>query len=111
MVDFLVVDRPSIYNTILGRPALKKLRAITSTYHLKMKFPMEEEVREVREVKGDQVASRKCFNISMKKVSNSTTLIVATVCKAKGEPAKPLEVVVVGEGKVLKIGMCLNAEI
>jgi hypothetical protein len=108
MVDFLVVDRPSIYNTILGRPALKKLLAITSTYHLKMKFPTEEEVREV---KGNQVASRKCFNIFMKKVSNSTTLIVATVCKAKGEPAKPLEDVVVGEGKVLKIGMCLNAEI
>jgi hypothetical protein len=31
MVDFLVVDRPLAYNTIVGRPTLNKLRAITST--------------------------------------------------------------------------------
>jgi hypothetical protein len=44
MVDFLVVDRPSTYNTIIRRPALNKLRAATSTYHLMMKFPIEEGV-------------------------------------------------------------------
>lgn len=38
MADFLVIDRPSAYNAIIGRPTLNKLRAMTSTYHLKMKF-------------------------------------------------------------------------
>ena len=28
MVDFLVVDRPSAYNAIIGRPGLNKLRAV-----------------------------------------------------------------------------------
>ncbi|GFY95383.1 hypothetical protein Acr_10g0007680 [Actinidia rufa] len=37
--DFIVVDCPSPYNAILGRPTLGGTRAITSTYHLKMKFP------------------------------------------------------------------------
>jgi hypothetical protein len=73
-----------------------------------MKFPIEEGVREVR---GDQVAAWRCYNISMKKVSDPTTFIVATVSEAKGEPAEPLEGVVVGEGKVLQIGTCLTHEI
>ncbi|GFZ01039.1 hypothetical protein Acr_14g0006740 [Actinidia rufa] len=36
--DFIVVDCPLPYNAILGRPTLGGTRAITSTYHLKMKF-------------------------------------------------------------------------
>jgi hypothetical protein len=48
MVDFLVIDRPSAYNAIVGRPVLNKLRAATSTYHLMIKFPTEEEVGVVR---------------------------------------------------------------
>ncbi|XP_059669299.1 uncharacterized protein LOC132314452 [Cornus florida] len=38
MVDFLVVDCPSSYNIILGRTALNAMKAITSTYHLLMRF-------------------------------------------------------------------------
>ncbi|XP_057981172.1 uncharacterized protein LOC131166602 [Malania oleifera] len=37
--DFLVVDRPSVYNIILGHPSLNAAPAITSIYHLKIKFP------------------------------------------------------------------------
>jgi hypothetical protein len=62
-----------------------------------MKFPTEEEVGKV---KGNLVAARRCYNISMK-VSDPTTLTMAMVFEAKGEPAEPLEEVVVGEGKVL----------
>jgi hypothetical protein len=62
-------------------------------------------------VKGDQLAARRCYNISMKKVSDPTTLTVASVSEAKGEPTEPLEEVVVGEGKVLQIGTCLTHEI
>ncbi|GFY85267.1 hypothetical protein Acr_04g0000050 [Actinidia rufa] len=37
--DFIVVDYPSPYNAILGCLTLGKIKAITSTYHLMMKFP------------------------------------------------------------------------
>ena len=37
--NFLVVNCPSTYNIILGRPALNRVRVATSTYYLKVKFP------------------------------------------------------------------------
>jgi hypothetical protein len=64
MVDFLVVNPPSAYNVIVGWPSLNKLRVVTSTYHLMMKFPTLEGVREVKE---DQIVARKCYNTSFKK--------------------------------------------
>ncbi|GJU82750.1 reverse transcriptase domain-containing protein [Tanacetum coccineum] len=39
MMRFTVIPAPSPYNIILGRPALKQLRAIPSTIHGMMKFP------------------------------------------------------------------------
>ena len=47
-IDFLIVYCPSTYNIILGRPALNKLRTVTSTYHLKVKFPTAHRVGEIR---------------------------------------------------------------
>ncbi|KAL0293072.1 UNVERIFIED_CONTAM: hypothetical protein Sradi_6958800 [Sesamum radiatum] len=38
-IKFLVVDSPSAYNMILGRPNRNMFRAVASTYHLKIKFP------------------------------------------------------------------------
>ncbi|XP_073271473.1 uncharacterized protein [Primulina huaijiensis] len=40
MMTFTVVDTPSVYNGILGRPALKDFRAVASIYHQKLKFPV-----------------------------------------------------------------------
>jgi hypothetical protein len=108
MVDFLVVDRPSAYNVIIGRPTLNKLRAATLTYHLMMKFLIEEGVGEVKD---DQVTARRCYNIPMKKVSNTTTLTVASVSEPKEKPTELLEEVVGGEEKILKIETCLTHEI
>jgi hypothetical protein len=93
---------------IIGRLALNKLRVATSTYHLMMKFPTEEGVGIVR---GDQLVARMCYNISMKKVSDPTTLTVASLSEAKGEPVEPLEEVAVGEARVLQIGTCLTQEV
>ncbi|KAL0319723.1 UNVERIFIED_CONTAM: hypothetical protein Sradi_5233800 [Sesamum radiatum] len=41
MLKFLVVDVPSAYNVILGRPTLNAFQAVISTYHIKIKFPTQ----------------------------------------------------------------------
>ena len=48
MADFLVIDQPSAFNAVLGRPSLNELRAITRIYHLLMKFCRPNEVGEVK---------------------------------------------------------------
>ncbi|KAK2997598.1 hypothetical protein RJ639_025620 [Escallonia herrerae] len=58
ILDFVVVKVPSAYNAILGRPALNQLQAVVSTYHLKMKFPTE---HGIGEVKGDRTIARQCY--------------------------------------------------
>jgi hypothetical protein len=71
MVRFLLIDRPSAYNAIIGRAALNEFRAITSTPHLKMKFPTDQGVGEV---KGDQWVARQCYNVTLKDVPGKATL-------------------------------------
>ena len=39
MTDFLMVDGPSFYNALFGIPILKDVKAVTSIYHLGVKFP------------------------------------------------------------------------
>jgi hypothetical protein len=63
MIKFLIVDRASAYNAIFRRTALNKLKAVTSTPHLSMKFPTPEGVGVV---KGDQREARRCYNLSLK---------------------------------------------
>ena len=46
-IDFLIVDCPLIYNIILGRPTLNRLRVAMSTYYLKVKFPIAYGVGEI----------------------------------------------------------------
>ena len=54
-MTFLVVNCSSAYNAILGRPTLNSWKAITSTYHLMIRFPTDYRVGELR---GNQVAAR-----------------------------------------------------
>ena len=61
MVNFLLVDQPSTYNAIIGRPTLNAIRAIVSTYHLVIKFLVRDLVGEVR---GDQAESQQCYAMS-----------------------------------------------
>ncbi|XP_073271485.1 uncharacterized protein [Primulina huaijiensis] len=58
MIAFTVVDNPSSYNEILGRPALKDFRAVASTYHQKLKFPVG---KGVGVLCGDQKVVRQCY--------------------------------------------------
>jgi hypothetical protein len=71
MVKFLIVDRVSVYNAIIGRTALNDLKAVTSTPHLSMKFPTEEGVGVV---KGDQKEARRCYKLSLKSTQRQHNL-------------------------------------
>lgn len=64
---FLLVDIPSAYNAIIIRVTLNELRAITSTPHLKMKFPIE---GGIGEVKGDKWSARQCYHLALKDYQN-----------------------------------------
>ena len=57
-VTFFMVDCSSAYNVILGRPILNSWKAVTSTYHLMIKFPTDYGVGELH---GNQVAARECY--------------------------------------------------
>ena len=59
----LVVDAPSAYNMLLGRPSLNAIKAIPSTYHMMIKFPT---VSGIEMVRGDQRVARECYSSSMK---------------------------------------------
>ena len=47
-VRFLIVDAPSSYNVLLGRPSLNAIKAIPSAYHMVIKFPTANGVGMVR---------------------------------------------------------------
>ena len=64
-VDFLVIDWPSAYNVILGKPTLNKIGTIISTACLTMKFFTDDE--EIATIRADQVIARKCYNVNLEK--------------------------------------------
>ena len=105
-LDFLVVICPSSYNVIIGRPTLNRWKAATSTYCLKVKFPTE---NGVGEVKGDQVLARECYQAVLAAKENHTWMI-----KEKEEnKVEPLETVDLVEGeaaKMTRIGTTLSPE-
>ncbi|KAL5568442.1 hypothetical protein UlMin_025017 [Ulmus minor] len=64
-VDFVLVNCPSPYNAIIGRPTLNKIRAVTSTYHLLVKFPT---VGGIGILRGDQTESREIYEAANRSV-------------------------------------------
>ena len=105
-LDFLVVDCPSSYNVIIGRPTLNKWKAATSTYCLKVKFLID---NGVSEVKGDQVLARECYQAVLAVKENHKWM-----SEEKDEDKmEALEVVELAEGQVtktMKIGTTLTPE-
>ncbi|KAL0381661.1 UNVERIFIED_CONTAM: hypothetical protein Sangu_0230400 [Sesamum angustifolium] len=72
MIKFLVLDAPSAYKVILGRPSLNSFQAIASTYHLKLKFPTPAGIGE--EI-GDRRQARECYANSLKGELNNQPII------------------------------------
>ncbi|KAL0309202.1 UNVERIFIED_CONTAM: hypothetical protein Sradi_5862500 [Sesamum radiatum] len=64
VLKFLVVDIPSAYNVILGRPTLNAFQAVVSTYHMKIKFLVNSGVGEVQ---ANTLQARKCYIETIKK--------------------------------------------
>ena len=94
-VDFLVVDCPTSYNIFIGRPTLNKWKAATSTYCLKVKFPTDEGIGEV---KGDQVLTRECYQAVLAGKENHTWVIE----EKEEEKMEALETVELVEGETDK---------
>ena len=63
-IRYLVVNANSAYNVLLGIPALNRLRAVSSTRHMKMKLP--DLSGKVIVIKSDQEEARKCYENSLK---------------------------------------------
>ena len=105
-LDFLVVDCPSSYNVIIGRPTLNKWKSAISTYCLKVKFPTKNGVGEVR---GDQVLARECYQAVLAARENHTW----TIKEKEEDTIEALEEIELMEGKTTKttrIGMTLSPE-
>ncbi|GAV58111.1 hypothetical protein CFOL_v3_01645, partial [Cephalotus follicularis] len=76
LMTFLVVDTPSPYNAIIGRPGLNLMEAIVSTRHLLMKFPTRFGVGEAR---GDQQVARQCYKTAVMDKGKDKVLPITNV--------------------------------
>ncbi|XP_016192649.1 uncharacterized protein LOC107633550 [Arachis ipaensis] len=63
-IQYLIVDCPSPYNIILGRPALNMFRVVVSTLHLCVKFQAQD--GKIATLHSDRQQARKCYNTSLK---------------------------------------------
>ena len=81
VVYFLIIDCPSSYNVILGRPTLNCVKAATSTYCLKVKFPTPHRIREICD---DQLLAKECYQAILASRENHTWMV-------EEEPPKPIE--------------------
>ena len=62
-IRFLMVDAPSAYNILLGRPSLDAIRVVPSAYHMVIKFPT---TNGVGMVQGDKRVAKECYLALMK---------------------------------------------
>ena len=91
-MKFLIVNAPSAYNMLLGRPSLNAIKVIPSAYHMMIKFPTTGGVGMVR---GDQRVARECYSASMKQkqVENiyMDELDMCDEVNTRPEPSEELE--------------------
>ena len=101
-----MVDYPSSYNVIIGRPTLNHWKAAMSTYCLKVKFSTK---NGVGKVKKDQVLARECYQAVLAAKENHTWMIE----EKEEENVEALETVELVDGELMKttmVGMTLSPE-
>ena len=94
-VTFLVVHCSSAYNVILGWPILNSWKAITSTYHLMIKFPTDYGVGELH---GNQVAANECY-IAMMEMDDHLQAMNIEEHRTVTEPIERLEQIPLNDSK------------
>ena len=80
-VNFFIINCPSSYNVILGRTTLNRLKAVTSTYCLKVKFPTSHGIGEIC---GVQLLARECYQTVLASRENHIWVV-------EEEPKKPVQ--------------------
>ncbi|KAK0588493.1 hypothetical protein LWI29_001623 [Acer saccharum] len=129
LLDFVVVDIHNWpYNALLGRPFLNKARAVTSTHALKIKFPTEFGIEELR---GSQEMARRANLSIFKDKTGMETLNIFEVDmevqednpenfeldprdKTSREKEEPTESIILDEAepdKTVKIGARLTEQV
>ena len=101
-----MVDCPSSYNVIIRRPTLNRWKVATSTYCLKVKFPME---NGVGEVKGDHVLASECYQIVLAAKENHTWMIEEKE-EEKVEALETMELVDGEPTKTTRIGTTISTD-
>jgi len=119
-VRYIVVNAPSSYNLLLGRPSINKLGAMISTVHLKMKFPTDDE--KIVTLSVNQEVARKCYEDSLRtrrkvaySVSTAETVVHSELdprlvhSERRPQPMGEVKEIFI-DGKKLKIGGDLDLE-
>jgi len=117
-IMYLVVNAPSTYNILLGRPSLNRIGAIASTRHMKMKMPSLEGI--VITIKSDQKEAKRCYENSLKTKRGVFTVTtqppkeegVTRAEISRERRPEPAEDVLEREisGKMFKLGKSLGQE-
>ena len=106
-MNFLVVDCSSSYNAIIGRPTLNNWKAVTSTYHLSVKFPTDYGIGQVQ---GDQLAARECY-LAMLTIDEHVQTMNIKEIRVATEPTEILKDVPLDEGnpeRFTKVGTSME---
>uniref|UniRef100_A0A803P9J5 Uncharacterized protein n=1 Tax=Cannabis sativa TaxID=3483 RepID=A0A803P9J5_CANSA len=66
---FIVVEFPSSYNAILGRPWIHEMKVVPSTYHQVIKFPTPWGIKQIL---GAQREARECYQSTLKEKQSTS---------------------------------------
>ena len=114
-IRYLVVDAPSAYNILLGRPTLNRLGAVPSTRHMKVKLPSLEGT--IITIVSDQEEA-KCYENCLKTKGSVTSRLPRKdgvtreeiVRENRPEPTGGVVEREIG-GKTFKLGQSLSGEL
>ena len=91
----------------MGRPALNRLRATTSTYYLKVKFPT---AHGIGEIKRDQVLAKECYQAALASGENHIWMVNEPKPIPESlETPQEVEIILGDSTKILKIRTTLPA--